>query len=277
MTSGGNQATVKRDRSGTIGILTFDRPQALNAFNRALMREAGETLQEFGRDRGVHAVVVHGSGRAFSAGFDLKETLSGAQRTPEALREALEADLDFILRFWDCPKPVVAAVHGYCLAGAFEVALACDMTVAAEGTRLGEPEVRFGSGLVALLLPWMTTPKLAKELLLTGNDQLNARRAYEMGIVNAVVDEGRHLDAAMAMARTIAAAGPTAVQLTKRAINRSYEAAGLRQAVLAGLDIDVLIESIGGQEKAEFNRLRQDKGLKAAIEWRDARYREPGE
>jgi enoyl-CoA hydratase len=241
-----------------------------------MMAEVTLAIDEFGRDPDVRAVVVHGAGRAFSAGFDLKESLSGSKRTTEALREVLETDLAFILQFWDCPKPIIAAVHGYCLAGAFELALACDMTVADEGTRLGEPEVRFGSGMVALLLPWMTSPKLAKELLLTGNDKLDARRGYEMGIINAVVPEGEHLDTAVTAARKIAAAAPAAVQLTKRAINRGYEMAGLRQALTAALDIDVLIESSGGAEKAEFNRLRQEKGLKAALEWRDARFRDPG-
>ena len=100
------------------------------------------------------------------------------------------------MQFWDCPKPTIAAVHGFALAGGFEMALSCDLTIAAEGTRFGEPEVRFGSGIVALLLPWMTTPKLAKELLLTGNDQIDAQRALGMGIVNRVVPLGSELETA---------------------------------------------------------------------------------
>ena len=89
--------------------------------------------------------------------------------TNEQWRKVLETDFDFIMQFWDCPKPTIAAVHGFCLAGAFELALACDITVAAEGTRFGEPEARFGSGIIAMLLPWVTGPKQAKELLLTGS------------------------------------------------------------------------------------------------------------
>ncbi|MGH8335502.1 MAG: enoyl-CoA hydratase/isomerase family protein, partial [Gammaproteobacteria bacterium] len=235
----------------------------------AMVAEVTHAMGGFSSDAEVLAVIVHGDGRAFSAGFDLKEE---PPSTIEATRALLERDLAFILQFWDCPKPVIAAVHGYCLASAFELALACDMTIAAEGTRFGEPEVRFGSGIVALLLPFMTTPKIAKELLLTGNDKMDARRALEIGIVNAVVPEGKHLDAAMTAARAIVAASPTAVQLTKRAINRAYETTGLRQALLAALDIDVLIESSDGAEKAEFNRLRKDKGLQAALEWRNARF-----
>ena len=176
------------------------------------------------------------------------------------------------MQFWDCPKPVIAAVHGYCLAGAFEMALACDITIAAEGTRFGEPEVRFGSGIVAMLLPWMTTPKLAKELLLTGNDRIDASRALAMGIVNEVVPEGQHLERALAVARDIASAASQSVRMTKRAINRTYEIMGMRQALLAALDIDVLIEAGAGPERSEFNRIRKEQGLKAAVAWRDAKF-----
>ena len=77
----------------------------------------------------------------------------------------LKLQFDFIMQFWHSPKPTIAAVHGYCLAGAFELALACDITVAAKTTKFGEPEVRFGTGIVAMLLPWITGPKQAKEIL----------------------------------------------------------------------------------------------------------------
>src|SRR5207249_4017480 len=83
--------------------------------------------------------------------------------------------------FWHCPKPTIAAVHGYCIGGAFELSLACDVTVAAQSTKFGSPEVKFGSGAVALLLPWVAGPKAAKELLLTGDDQLSAERALAIG------------------------------------------------------------------------------------------------
>src|SRR5205814_9814834 len=109
-------------------------------------------------------------------------------------RSVLETDFDFLAQFWDSLKPTIAAVHGFCLAGAFELALACDITVAAEDTRFGEPEVRFGSGIVALLLPWITGPKQAKELLLTGNDRISAERAMEIASVNRVVPDGEQLD-----------------------------------------------------------------------------------
>ncbi len=258
-----------------IGYLTFNRPRQLNAFNLALMEAASAGLKQLVEDPAVLAIVVSGSGRAFSAGFDLKEADAGPPRESlEDWRRVLEYDYDFIVQFWDCPKPTIAAVQGYCLAGAFEVMLACDMTVAAEGSFFGEPEVRFGSGIVCMLLPWMTTPKIAKELLLTGADRLTAQRMYEVGIVNRVVPEGEALTAAAALARDLTAAAPHSVRLTKQAINRTFEVQGLRAALAQALDQELLIEFGAGPERKEFNRIRKEEGLKAAIAWRDSRFKQ---
>jgi enoyl-CoA hydratase len=144
--------------------------------------------------------------------------------------------------------------------------------VAAESTRFGAPEVRFGSGAVALLLPWIAGPKAAKELLLTGEDKLSAARALSLGIVNYVVADGEQLAKAKAVAADMAAASPAAVRLTKRAINRTYEAMGMRAALAAALETDIFIEVAGGPERAEFNRIRREQGLKAALAWRDAKF-----
>jgi enoyl-CoA hydratase len=267
---------IKTRIEGAVGIITLDRPQALNALNTALMEQVTAALQDFVAAPEVRAIVVHGAGRAFSAGFDLKESAARDITGPEEWRAVLDYDFRFLIQFWDCPKPTIAAVHGFCLAGAFEMALSCDVTVAAEGTRFGEPEVRFGSGMVALLLPWVVGPKAAKELLLTGNDKVDAARALQLGIVNHVVPAGQELDKALDIARDIAAAAPLSVELTKRAINRTYEMMNMRQALLAALDIDVLIEAGAGPERTEFNRIRKEKGLKAALEWRDARFKRAG-
>ena len=181
---------------------------------------------------------------------------------------------EFIMQFWHSPKPTIAAVHGFCLAGAFELALACDVTIAAEGTRFGEPEVRFGTGVIAMLLPWVSGPKAAKELLLTGNDQVSAADALRLGIVNHVVPEDQVMAKAESLARSMAKASTRSVRMTKQAINRSYEAMGLSSALKTALDIVVLLNSGSSPEKKEFARIRDEQGLKAAIAWRDARFQE---
>jgi enoyl-CoA hydratase len=152
------------------------------------------------------------------------------------------------------------------------LALACDVTVAAESTLSGEPEVRFSSGIIAMLLPWVTGPKQAKELLLSGNDRIPAQRAYDFGLVNRVVPDGEEFDTALAIARDMSRCAAHSVRLTKLAINRSYEIMGMRQALHAALDIDTLIESTVTPEKIEFKRIRGEQGLKAALAWRDAKF-----
>lgn len=263
--------TAIATRDGRIGILTLNRPRVLNALSSTMMVEASAILRDFVADPRVLAIVVQGEGRAFSADFDLKEGAARGTRGHEAWRLVLEADFDFIIQFWDCPKPTVAAVHGHCLGGAFELALACDITIAAETTRFGEPEARFGSGIVAMLLPWIAGPKHAKEMLLTGADRLTAARMREIGVVNQVVPDAEIRTAALAMARSLAAASPEAVRLTKRAISRAYDVMGLRQALREALEIDIAIEADENPVRAEFNRIRQADGLAAALAWRDAR------
>ena len=266
--------TLNVEIADRIAVLTFNRPKVLNAFDPALIIETMAAMTALESDDSVSAIVVRGAGRAFSAGFDLKAGAATAgQRRPNEWRAVLEADFDFIMRFWHCPKPTVAAVHGYCIGGAFELSLACDITVAAQSTKFGAPEVKFGSGAVALLLPWIAGPKAAKELLLTGDDQLSADRAHALGIVNHVVPDGQELERANAIARAMAQAAPDAVRLTKAAINRSFDAMGLRAALAAALELDIFIEASGGTERAEFDRLRREQGLQAALAWRDGRPR----
>ena len=263
--------TLDIEIADRIAVLTFNRPKVLNAFDGELIGETMRALAAFESDDRVSAIVVRGAGRAFSAGFDLKAGAATAgQRGPNEWRAMLEADFDFIMGFWHCPKPTIAAVHGYCIGGAFELSLACDVTVAAQSTKFGAPEVKFGSGAVALLLPWIAGPKAAKELLLTGDDQLSADRAHAIGVVNHVVPDGEEMNRALAIARAMAKAAPNAVRLTKLAINRSFDAMGLRAALASALELDIFIESSGGAERAEFDRLRREQGLNAALKWRDS-------
>src|SRR6476469_1759964 len=121
--------TIAVERRGRIAVLSFNRPHVLNAFDPGLVSETHAAMAEFSADDAVRAIVVRGEGRAFSAGFDLKAGAATAGNRDQAgWRKVLEADLAFIMQFWDCPKPTVAAVHGYCLGGAFELSLACDIT-----------------------------------------------------------------------------------------------------------------------------------------------------
>ena len=269
-----HEDVIKIERRDTIAILTFNRPKVLNAFNNNLMERTIETVKILNEDDSVRIIVVQGAGRAFSPGFDLKASAERRMESVQDWEQQMKLQFDFIMQFWHSPKPTIAAVHGYCIAGAFELALACDVTIAAENTRFGEPEVRFGTGIVAMLLPWVTGPKQAKELLLTGEDQLNAKDAFRMGIINRIVPNDAVLDRALEVAKLMATAAERSVRYTRRAINDTYATMGFNRALESALDTDVLLNAAHDPVKAEFARIRSEQGVKAAIAWRDARFRE---
>ena len=246
--------TIRFEPRGRVGLLTLDRPERLNAISARMMDEVESVLDAAAEDDDIGAVVVCGAGRAFCSGYDLKDDAATPSSNTEAWRARLERDLDFLLRFWNHPKPTVAAVHGHCLAGGCELAMSCDITIAEEGCLLGEPELKFGSVIVNMMMPWLVGPKLTKELLLSGDDTLSAERAERIGLVNRVVAKGTHVDEALALAARIAALDADAVVRTKAAINRGFEIMGLHEALRAGLDAAVEIESMETPSRAEFKR-----------------------
>jgi enoyl-CoA hydratase len=262
-----NFETISYETEGPLAWLTLNRPDKLNAINAAMVAELNAALDQAERDNEVRVIMLKGEGRAFSAGFDL-EMNSDANDT-EALRQELKADFDIIMRFWDCHKPTIAAVHGYCLGSGMEMALACDVTLAAAGCRFGAPEVKFGSGIVALILPWLCGPKRAKELLLTGNDRVDSEQAEAWGLVNHVVAPEELIESARKMANEIARNDPVAVRLTKQAINTTYEIPRMREALEHALELDVVIESTETEESRQFNEILENEGAKAAIAWLD--------
>jgi enoyl-CoA hydratase len=262
---------VLSERREAVALLTLNRPDKLNAINGPVIEALDAALDAAEADEAVRAIVVAGAGRAFSAGFDLDMGMGEGKPDPADVRRALENDFRIILRFWDSPKPTIAAVHGYCLGSALELALACDLTVAAEDCRFGEPEVKFGSGIVALLLPWLAGPKAAKYLLLTGEDRATAAEMQAMGLVNRVVPAAALLDEAIALAKRVASNDAQAVRLTKQAINRSLDIGGMRQALLAALETDVVIETNETAESRAFTEILKKDGAKAAIAWRAGR------
>jgi len=163
-------------------------------------------------------------------------------------------------------------VRGPCLAGAFELALACDMTIASETAFFGEPELKFGAGIVALWLPWLVGPKIAKEIIFLGQDRLSVERGRELGIVNRIVPDAALEAEVRSVARHLSAVDPNLLKLTKRAINQSLERQGLIDALEAALAIDLEIEGPGSPDKLAFMDIARSQGLKAALAWRDARF-----
>jgi enoyl-CoA hydratase/carnithine racemase len=252
--------------------IELNRCERLNALCKQLLLELNACLDAAEADPATRAIVISGAGKGFSSGFDLKEQMERRPSGAQVWREILDLAFRTTMRFWNCPKVTVSAVHGPCLAGAFELVLACDLTVAAEDAVFGEPELKFGAGIVTMLLPWMAGPKQAKEIILLGLDRIDAAAAQRIGFVNRVVAAGKHVSTALQMAHTIAVVDPNLVRETKKAINRTYEIQGMQTALQMALDIDHGIESHGSPDKRAFMDLARAQGLKAALAWRDARF-----
>jgi enoyl-CoA hydratase len=151
--------------------------------------------------------------------------------------------------------------------------LACDLAVASDDAYFGYVDVRFGSGVVSMFLPWVVGVRKAKELLFTGEDRVPADEALRIGLVNRVVPAADLDPATLALADEIAKNEPFVVQTTKRAVNRAWDVAGFRAAMAANTELDVMIETANLPARDEFRRITEEQGLKAAIAWRDARYR----
>ncbi len=266
--------TIEYETRGPIGLITLNRPDRLNAINEQMLVDLGAVLDAIEADDAVRVVVLQGAGRAFCSGFDLKDEAELVDQGVVEIVPAMRHDMTSIMRLWYFPKPTIAAAHGYAIAGGCELALACDLTVASEGFKLGEPDLRFGAGVVVMLLPWLTGPKQAKELYLIGDDRIPAARCLEMGLINRVVPEGDHLEVALEMAHKIAVIDTFSVSVTKQAINRTYEIMGMSQALDAALEAGCLVEAAVVPERDEFMKIARQDGLKAAIAWRDGRFKD---
>jgi enoyl-CoA hydratase len=264
--------TINYEVKDAVASLILSRPARTNALNARMLEELELAMDLAEADERVRVVIVTGAGTAFSSGFDLKEQMERRPTGFEKWQAILRKDFDAVMRFWHCPKPTVAAVRGPCLAGAFELALACDMTIASETAFFGEPELKFGAGIVAMWLPWLVGPKIAKEIIFLGEDRLLVERARELGIVNRIVsDEALEAEVGR-VARHLSAIDPNLLKLTKRAINQTLERQGLLDALETALAIDVEIEGPGSLDKLAFMEVARARGLKAALAWRDARF-----
>lgn len=261
------------EQVGPIAHFTLNRPESLNALNHALVMDIRRAMDDVAANDQIRVAVIAGAGRAWSAGFDLKEEAADKITGPAAWRTILAEDVRMSMAVWDCPKPVIAQVHGYCLAGACELAAMCDMTIASDDAIFGEPEIRYGSGPVSLILPYLLGSKKARELLFTG-DTIDAREAQTLGLVNRVVARARLEEETRALALKIARTPTEIIKLTKAPINRVFELMGLREAFAANVDASAILNGAELPEQQEFDRIAREQGLKAALSWRDNRFGE---
>jgi enoyl-CoA hydratase len=210
-------------KQGNIAVVTINRPKALNALNAATLSEIGQVFDELGADDSIHAVILTGAGeKAFVAGADIsfmKDLTSIESRNFALLGQAVFNKIE------NLPQPVIAAVNGFALGGGCELAMSCDIRVASENAKFGQPEVNLGvpPGFAGTQrLPRLVGKGVAKELLYTA-DMIDAGEAHRIGLVNKVYPAAELLESAMKMANKIASKGPVAIRLTKSAVNQGME------------------------------------------------------
>ena len=215
--------TIETARDGYVGRVTLSRPESMNTFSTDLAAELDEALATFDEMAAVRAIVVDGAGKAFSAGIDLTEHAEFETKDEyETWVAVMEEPFRTLTKM---RTPVVAAVHGHAAANGIGLVAACDLAVAAEGTRLGATAPKVGLFCMGPAVPLLSsvTRKRCLELLLTG-DLVDAETASDWGLVNRVVPDGEHVNAAVELAETIASKSPIAVQMGKEAF---YEMAEL--------------------------------------------------
>jgi len=250
---------ILTETRGRVGLITLNRPQAMNALNNPLMRELMDALEAFDKDDAIGAMVVTGNEKAFAAGADIKEM---ADKTIEQMM-----DRDHVAvfgRIRTIRKPVIAAVSGWALGGGCEIALSCDMIVASDSAKFGQPEITIGvipgaGGTQRLIRA--VGKAIAMEMILN-NRTLSAQEALQYGLVNRVVSISEFLNEALKLAEEIASRAPLAVRAAKRMINQSYE-----RFLADGL----------AEEKQVFYNLfgteDQKEGMKAFVEKRKPEWR----
>lgn len=262
---------IVREDSDGIAWLTIHRPNKLNALSTTVMGQLSAELTRVDKDDSVSVVVLRGIDKAFSVGYDISEEVELGVSTAEQWHAGLSNNVGLTMQVWGLSKPVIGAVSGFCLAGGCELAMACDILIASEDAKFGEPEIRFGSGPVTLLMPFLVGQKKTNELLYTG-DTIDAQTALNLGIINRAVAADELMDTVDSMARKIALTPLKILQYTKRSLKRASEAMGLREAVESNLDIAAVLNSAHTEEREEFTRLVATEGLGSALAWRDKRF-----
>lgn len=218
--------TVRYETGGGVARITLNRPKVLNAMNRQMWTDLEAAMGAAAADPEIKAVVITGEGRAFSTGADLKESKT---RTTEQYREYLENLQEVSRRIIRFEKPTIAAVNGYALGSGYELALACDIRIAAEDAAIGSPEARVTSSVTGgafRLLQNLVGPGKAGELLFTA-ENIDGREAERIGLVNRAVPADRLMDAAMEMAAKIAANSAFSLRMIKRGLQLAAGEASL--------------------------------------------------
>ncbi|MBI2861766.1 MAG: enoyl-CoA hydratase/isomerase family protein [Chloroflexi bacterium] len=265
-----DQLVLYEKRDG-IAYVTLNRPEKLNAFSSPLLAQFVEAVKRADADPELRVVVLRGAGRAFSVGADLVES-RGVERGVDEWLDRLQGHLgETYLTVWRSQKAFIAAVHGYCLAGAMSLAAMCDIAIASEDALFGNPDVRSPAVGTMPQLTYLMGPMHFKELFFTGK-RIDAREAERIGLVIHVYPRDRFEQEVDDLAREVAKMPPIGIRLNKRAINRLYEIMGFLNALDSFQAYDILAHLWAAAQPRDFDKVVRAKGLKEAVAWRDDQF-----
>lgn len=262
-----------------VGIITLSRPDAMNALSQEMSAELHAALDVAATDPSVRAIVLTGSGAAFSSGYDLGDESELPKTASALLRQWWDLDMKSPDRHWHImklEKPVIAAINGWCLGGGMWYALSADITIASDKAVFGQPEIREiqnSSFLFPALVGW----KHAHRYALTG-DHFDAQEAERIGMINEVVPHDELMDRALALAHRLAKVPADSVRLNKSITSMGMEAMGLRIAMQVASALSVIVHSsTDSPDIAELYRIRKEEGMRASLKHRDGPFLpEPG-
>lgn len=259
--------------SDNVVRLTLNRPEKLNALSPQLLGEFDQALDTFESDRDASVLIIRGAGRAFCAGFDITSQREGkglGEFSVTTDRLGLKKIIERWQRLWSLPKPTIAQVQGYCLAGGTELVGHCDIVFAADDAQFGHPAGR-SMGVIPTLSMWpyLIGMRKSKELFFTG-DLIAAPDALQWGLVNRVVPRDQLDDETVAFAKRVAMVPLDLLTLHKAAVNRFFEIMGLRAAEQSAADLDVIAHQTPAVKA--WSKAAREKGLKDALKGRDGKF-----
>ena len=260
---------IKRDETDEFITVTLNRPEKLNALSVEMSDQLEQLVKDAASDPTIKAMILTGNGRAFSTGFDLQG--EDFEMDYEGWLEDIGANCRRFRTIWEAPIPIIAAVNGYALAGGLELMMVCDLAIAAEDAKLGEPEVRHVSGPPSLMMPWTIPMRHARWLMYTG-DMIDGREAERIHLVNRAVPAHLLMDEAERLARKLARMPTPAIQTAKAALNHQQECAGFAESW--DYNRKAVAELHAGDSGRHWMGLLKDRSLKEFLEIREKPFRD---
>ena len=256
-------ANIRIEHEAPISWIILDRPEKANALSNELLEEFTAAL-EWLRSNGEPVIVLRGAGKGFSAGYDLGQVAPDGAVDPIADRARMKRNLNRYIAMLDHPKPIIAAIHGYCIAGGTQIATLTDITIVAEDAKIGIVTIPVGAGYVSPVWSTLVGPKRAKEIAFVPGNSIDGRTAVEWGWANHAVPADELWDRVRSLAERIALTPPDLLAIKKAAINNVMDAMGLRQGLSSLENYDALAHTT--QDVLKVKSRIAHEGLKAVID-----------